>query len=433
MKKGVITGLTRQEKVVSVVGGAGHVGLPLCLVLANLGYYVYGIDINEACNRIIMEGKLPFIEEEGEQYLKTALENEKLFMTSDDSKIEESDIVIIVIGTPIDDNLNPSISMLTQMVKESSRYFKKGQLLILRSTVSPGTTELIRRLVEKNTSYLVGEDIFLAYAPERVAEGKAIKELQVFPQLIGTFDDKSYQLAEEFFSSFFQDKCFRMTPIEAELGKLITNMARYVNFALANEFYLIAESFGANIHRVIDACNYHYPRLNLPVPGPNVGGPCLYKDGWFLLERIPFSEMISTAFRINEGMPMQIASKLGQFPQIKKVTILGMTFKAGSDDIRNSLSFKLKKQLERNDYELVLVDPFLEDYRDMERIKGSNAVVLMTPHGEFGDFESIMNLVASDECLYVDIWGFWEKMKYKSRSGYFFGKEARFEYSGVRQ
>jgi len=423
----------RTAKVVSVIGGAGHVGLPLCLVLAKAGHHVYGIDINETHNRLIMDGKLPFIEEEGREYLKNALENQKLFMTSDNSKIEESDIVIIVIGTPIDENMNPRISMLAQMVKESSRFFKKGQLIILRSTVFPGTTKLVRQLIERNTSYLVGEDIFLAYAPERVAEGRAIKELQMLPQLIGTFNGESYESAEEFFSTFLQDKCLGMTPIEAELGKLISNMTRYVNFALANEFYLIAESFGANIHTIIDACNYHYPRLNLPSPGPNVGGPCLYKDGWFLLERIPFNEMISTAFRINEGMPMQIVSKLEQLPQIKKVTILGMTFKAGSDDTRNSLSFKLKKQLERNDYELVLVDPLLEDYKDMEGVQGSDAVVLMTPHKEFSDLESIMDLVAHDECLYVDMWGLWEKMKYRSRNGYFFGKEARLGYPGVRQ
>jgi len=222
-----------------------------------------------------------------------------------------------------------------------------------------------------------------------------------------------------------------MTPTEAEIGKLITNMARYVEFALTNEFYLIADQFGVNINKIIDACNYHYPRLNIPRPGPNVGGPCLYKDGWFLLERFPFHGIISTAFRVNEGMTMQIALKLRQVPHIKKVAILGLTYKAGSDDVRNSLSFKLKKQLEHI-YDLVLVDPYLKDYEDMKRIKGSDAVVLMTPHEEFSDLKKLMSLVANDECLYVDIWGFWEVMKYKSRNGYFWGKEARSEYTRLR-
>ena len=213
--------------------------------------------------------------------------------------------------------------------------------------------------------------------------------------------------------------------MEAEIGKLITNMARYVRFALVNEFYLIADSFGANIHKIIDACNYHYPRLDIPAPGPNVGGPCLYKDGFFLLERIPFSGMISTAFKINEGMTMQIVQKLEQLPHFKKAAILGLTFKPGSDDTRNSLSFKLIKQLERSDVSLALVDPHLEEYRDMKKIKGSDAVVLMTPHQEFRDLENIVNLVGNDECIYVDIWGFWQEMKYRSKNGCFFGREVK--------
>jgi len=419
-------------RVVSVLGGAGHVGLPFCLVLANHDYQVYGIDINESANKLIMQGTLPFIEEGAGEYLENALKRRRLMMTSDASKIRESDIVIVVLGTPVDENLNPRISTLTQMVNDNSQFFRKGQLIILRSTVSPGATGLVKQLIEKNTGYIIGEDIFLAYAPERVLQGKAISELRILPQPIGVLDDKSYKFAEEFFLTFLRDKCFKMTPVEAELGKLIANMTRYVNFALANEFYLIAEFFGANIHKIIDVYKYNYPRLNLPVPGSNVGGPCLYKDGWFLVERIPFNELISSAFKINEGMTMHIVSKLEQYPQIKKVTILGMTFKPGSDDTRNSLSFKLNKQLARNAYDIVLVDPFLEGYRDMERVRGSDAIVLMTPHKEFSDLQAIMNLVANDECLYVDIWGFWEKMKYNSRNGYFFGKEAKVEYSGMR-
>lgn len=420
------------QKVVSVLGGAGHVGLPFCSVLANCGYKVYGIDIDEAINKTVMEGKFPYVEERGEEYLGNALKKQTLIMTSDTSKIKESDIVAVTVGTPVDDNLNPRISSLTQIIVDNKSYFVKGQLIILRSTVFPGATELIKRLLEESTGFVVGQDIFLVYAPERVLQGKAIEELPRLPQIIGVFDDQSYKVAEEFFSTFLEDRCFKVTPVEAEIGKLITNMARYAEFALANEFYLIADSFGANIHKIIDACNYHYPRLNLPRPGPNVGGPCLYKDGWFLLERFSFNEIISAAFRINEGMPMQIVSKLEKLPQIRVVTVLGMTYKAGSDDTRNSLSFKLRKQLERNNYELILVDPYLESCSDIRNIRGSDAVVLMTPHQEFSDLQAILDLVANDECIYVDIWGFWEKMKYKSKNGYFFGKEARREYSGMR-
>jgi UDP-N-acetyl-D-mannosaminuronic acid dehydrogenase len=210
-------------------------------------------------------------------------------------------------------------------------------------------------------------------------------------------------------------------------------MTRYLNFAVANEYHLIAETFGVNINKIIDASNEGYPRLNLPSPGPNVGGPCLYKDGWFLVERIPYTELINTAFRINEGMPMQIVQKLRTYPAIRQVAILGMTFKADSDDIRNSASFKIKKQLDALGYKLVLIEPNLSGYDPWAAMAGSDAVVLMTPHAEFRDLHRIMKTVANPDCLYVDIWGIWAPMKYQSRNGYFFGKEVPGESPDCRQ
>jgi len=416
------------KKKVSVIGGAGHAGLGMCLVLANRGYFVYGIDINESANVSIMGGTIPFIEKGGEEYLGSALNNRTIVMTADFSKINESDVIIIVLGTPIDESFNPDLAPLSKLVKENSKYFKKGQLIILRSTVSPCTTNAIKNILEAYTGLKVGEDVFLVFAPERVLQGKAIREIQILPQLIGAFDDESYRVAEEFFLSFVRNKCFKLNPVEAEIGKLISNMTRYVMFSLVNEYYLIADSFGANIHRIIDACNYDYPRLNLPGPGPNVGGPCLYKDGWFLLERFPFTELLSDAFKINEGMTMQIVRKIEQYDHIKKISILGLTFKANNDDTRNSLSFKLKKQLERNTYDLILIDPYVKGNDDIRQLEGSEAVILMTPHMEFKDLKEIMALVSNEDCLYVDIWGFWDIMRYKSRNGYFFGKEAKIEY-----
>lgn len=415
------------KQTVAVVGGAGHVGLGICLLLANRGYRVYGIDIDSVANEKIMRGEMPFIEEDGEAYLARALQAKALTMTCSGDKVKSADIVLVVIGTPVDDNLNPDVSGLTALVGQYYSCFRPGQLVVLRSTVSPGTTQLIKQLIEAKGEFQVGKSLFLVYAPERVAQGKSLSELQVLPQLVGAFDDESYRRAESFFGSFVKDKCFRMTPVEAEIAKLITNMTRYVEFALANEYYIIAETFGANIHRIRDACNYNYPRLNLPTPGPNVGGPCLYKDGWFLLERFPFADLISTAFKINEGMTMQIAIRMKQYLKGNKVAILGMTYKAGSDDTRNSLSFKLKKQLLRDGYELVLVDPHLPQCAPIDKIAGCSGVVLMTPHREFHDLGRILDIVGNDECVYVDIWGFWDTMKYKANGGYFTGREARVE------
>lgn len=408
---------------VSVIGGGGHVGLGMCLVLANAGHTVDGIDIDEEKIRLINSGKMPFKEEQGEEYLQRALEKKALAMTSDLAIVSNSKVIVVIIGTPIDENFNPVTKPLKDITLSIIPYLKPGQIVILRSTLSPGTTDLIKNLISDNSDLKVGRDIDLVFAPERVTEGKAITELKSLPQLIGAYDDGGYSRAESFFNTYLEAKCIRLTPLEAEIGKLITNMTRYVSFALSNEYHLIAETFGVNINKIIDASNEGYPRLNLPKPGPNVGGPCLYKDGWFLIDRIPYIELIGTAFRINEGMPLQIIMKIKQHPQIRKITILGMTFKADSDDTRNSLSFKLEKQLESLQYNLVTIEPHLEGYDAMSALKGSEAVILMTPHTEFKDLHRIMLEVDNPECFYVDIWGFWDIMKYSSDNGYFFGKD----------
>lgn len=413
------------KKSVSVIGGAGHVGLGMCLVLAHAKYKVFGIDINNDANKGIMGGKMPFIEENGQKFLNEALKHDDLFMTDDYSFIEKSDVVIFVVGTPIDQNLNPNLEPLSASLKQAGKYLKKGQLIILRSTVSPGTTGRIKEILEKATGLKVGRDIFLVFAPERVLQGKVIEEIMTLPQLIGAFDEISYKKTEAFFRTFMNNRCFYLSPIEAEIGKLMTNMARYVQFALANEYYLIADSFGANIHKVIDACTYDYPRLKLYKPGPNVGGPCLHKDGFFLIERFPFPDLISTAFKINESMPAQVFRKISLQKGIKKVCILGMAFKANVDDMRNSLSFKLKRLLENAGYKVECVDPHVAQFNDYRRAKGADCAVLMSPHNEFKDFKKILGYVGNHKCIYIDIWGFWEDMKYVSDNGIFTSAQAK--------
>lgn len=397
---------------VSIIGGAGHVGLGLGLVLANAGHNVYGIDVNEAVNAKIMSGVMPFIEEDGPEYLARALASKRLAMTSSAEPIRDSDVVIIVLGTPIDSNLNPNLEPLMKVLREDlCPRVKKGQLIVLRSTVSPGTTERVRQMLAQETGFEIGKDLFLVYAPERVLQTHVIREVVEIPQIVGAFDERSEAIARKFFDSFCRGGCNSLPPVEAELAKLMTNMARYVEFALANEFYLIAESHGAKIHRILDAALPGYPRLRVARPGPNVGGPCLHKDGFFLVERIPFVGLISTAFKINEGMPMQVIQQLSRIPGIKKVGILGLTFKAGSDDTRHSLSFKLLKLLESNGYEAVAQDPHLAGREDLSVLRGCDAVVLMTPHAEYGDFQIVADAVANPECWMLDIWGMWTEMR----------------------
>ena len=407
------------DKTVAVIGGAGHVGLGMCLVLAEAGHGVFGIDINQQANDSIMAGRMPFMEEHGQEYLERALANGRLSMTTDLVEVQKADVVVVVLGTPIDENLNPRFDGLKALFSSLAPHLRRGQLIILRSTVSPGTTERAKRMLERQLGWRCGEDFHLVFAPERVLQGHAIEELESLPQLVGAFDDVSWEASRSFFATYVRNEIIRLTPVEAEIGKLVTNMYRYLTFAFANEVYFIADQWGANSNKVIDAINKNYPRVNVPRPGPNVGGPCLFKDGYFLIERIPFPELISSSFKINEGMTAQIAMKIDQMPEVQKVGILGLTFKANSDDTRNSLSYKLKKQLDDGSHDVVCVDPYVEGHKDFSVLKGAECVVLMTPHHEFADLVQVANAIDNPDCLVIDIWGFWLPMRYESDNGVF--------------
>ncbi len=408
---------------VAVIGGGGHVGLGLSLMLADVGHTVAGIDINLANNARIMSGEMPFHEDGAAPVLARVLQSGRFVIHDDHSAVAEAEVVIIILGTPIDANLNPDLKPLRQAVAAVAPHLRRGQLIMLRSTIAPGTTDSLRRLVEDQTGLVVGTDIDMVFAPERVIQGKALTELPKLPQLIGAFDDAAYARAEAFFLTFLQSRCFHLSPVEAEMGKLMTNMFRYVQFALANEFQLLADMHGANVFKILDACNYEYPRLRLPDPGPNVGGPCLYKDGWFLLEGVPFNELIATAFRINESMPAQIKRRLAATKSIRRVAVLGMTFKANSDDTRNSLSFKLCRILENGNFDVLRLDPMLPEHTDWGVLQQVDAVVLMTPHDAFADLATIHRHVGRDDVLYADLWGFWKEMRYASANGYFWGHD----------
>jgi UDP-N-acetyl-D-mannosaminuronic acid dehydrogenase len=212
-------------------------------------------------------------------------------------------------------------------------------------------------------------------------------------------------------------------------------MWRYLTFAAANEFHLITESFAThynvNVNRILDKTGHNYPRFDVPSPGANVGGPCLTKDGWFLVDNIPFNELVSTAYQINEGMPAQIVNRMARkSPDPEKITILGMTFKANSDDTRNSVSFKMEKQLQMKGYRnIVEVEPNTDRFDTLDEIRGSDWVILMTPHNEFQDFEVISQHVNNSDCLYCDLWGTWDIARHRSDNGYFFQSEIEQEKS----
>ncbi len=402
---------------VSIVGAGGHIGLPLSVVMAEAGFDVVGIDHNEELNTRLNQGEIPYVEHGAKPLMDRALDRGNLAFTTDDDSLATAGTVIVIIGTPIDDNLNPRIDPLINLLTRHAQRMPEGQLIVLRSTVSPGTTKLLRNVLEEGSGTREGEGFHLVFAPERVLQTRAVEEIQALPQLVGAFSDASFERAEQFFSRFVTKRCIRLDPVEAELGKLITNMYRYVSFAMANEFYMICDSHGANAHAVIAACNEDYPRLDLPRPGPNVGGPCLYKDGYYLTERIQYPEIIASSFRINESVPRYLLDKVAAIASLKRVGILGLAFKANCDDTRNSLSFKLIKQVRGMYAEPVPVDPYVADVADVERLRGVDALFLMTPHREFGDLHALLEIVANPDCIVVDMWNFWDATATMSHDG----------------
>lgn len=413
---------------IGIIGGAGHVGLPMGIVLADAGFSVTLIDKDEDRLRTVEDGELPFSEPGGEPMLESVLEAGRLDTTTDASATADCDVVFFVIGTPIDEHHNPQMDVLLDVVDEVVGHIGDDTLLVFRSTIYPGTTNIVCDRLE-DAGYTVGEDVYVAFAPERIAQHKAFEEIVGLPQLIGAPDDESYERTAEVFETFLEADCLRLTPTEAELGKLFTNMYRYLTFAAANEFYLIADSFAThhdvNIHKILDRTGQDYPRFDVPDPGANVGGPCLTKDGWFLVDNIPYNELVSTAYQINEGMPAQIIGRMAdKAPDPETVTVLGMTFKGNSDDTRNSVSFKMEKQLQMKGYgQPVEIEPNVDGFDDWDDVAGSDWVILMTPHDEFTDFQTVSEHVDNEDCLYCDIWGLWEEAKHDSDNGYFFGHE----------
>lgn len=409
-----------QPNDVSIVGAGGHIGVPLSVVLAEAGFDVYGIDRDVELTHRLNRGEVPYVEHGAAALMDRALARGNLRFTSDDSSLQTSGTVVVIIGTPIDDNLNPRIDPLIQVLSSHARTMPRGQLIVLRSTVSPGTTELLRSVLEAGSGMTEGRDFYLVFAPERVLQTRAVEEIQALPQLVGAFSTESFQRATSFFGSFVERRCIQLAPVEAELGKLLTNMARYVSFALANEFYMICDSYGANSHSVINACNEDYPRLDLPRPGPNVGGPCLYKDGYYLTERIQFNEIIADSFRINESVPRYLLEKVrAAAPKLERVGVLGLAFKADCDDTRNSLSYKLIKQVRGINAVPVPVDPYVAGHYDPVQLRDVDALILMTPHKEFAPLQDWLAIIDNPECIVVDMWNYWPQSSRLSHDGTF--------------
>lgn len=391
-----------------IIVGIGRVGLPLALVLAKEGFNVIGIDVSSERLGAINKGSLPFLEEGAVPLLKKYINNG--FIAMHEEKLPEvlptSDGIILTLGTPMSDNFIPDVTQITGFLNKFSKYLKKGQILILRSTVTPGTTEYLSRFLKEKYGWIVGKDIYLAYCPERIAEGKAVKELYEIPQIIGTIDDKSGKVAAEIFSKLTK-KMLYTDARSGELAKLYCNMYRYIDFAIGNEFMLIADSHERDIYEILRLVNDGYKRGGLKGPGLTAG-PCLVKDGFFLLDKSPYLDLVAAAWRLNENIPGFLLRKIHQHSgslEGKKVALLGLTFKKNIDDLRYSLSLKMQNYLLTEGAKVFSHDPYIESQPLEDCLRGADLVIVATNHSAFSKI-GIKDLkrMVNKNCLVCDIW-----------------------------
>lgn len=367
---------------VAVIGGAGHVGLPLSLMFADRGRSTMIIDTDAAKVDQIKSGVMPFDEAGAPEMLKRTLASGKLGASTQASEVGRARHVVCIIGTPVDEHLNPSFGGIQRALEGCKAYLRDGQIFVLRSTVFPGITAHTQRYFDG-----LGKKIGVAFCPERVAQGESLKEFQSLPQLISAFDADTLAKVRELFS--FAAEFIELEPMEAELCKLMTNAWRYIQFATTNQFYMIARDHGLDFDRILHGCRHHYPRM-AGMPGPGfAAGPCLVKD---TMQLAAFSQdrfvLGHTAMLINEGLPSFLVDQARRQVDLHGATagILGMAFKAGSDDSRDSLAYKLKKLLRLHARQVLCTDPHVPDPSlvSLERvIEESDVLFVATPHKEY--------------------------------------------------
>jgi len=387
---------------VTIVGGCGHVGLPLGIAFADRGLTVRLYDLNaDACDTV-NRAELPFAEPGAAEILSEVIAAGRLSATTDVSSVARADHVVVVIGTPIDEHHNPDLNAVQAAIEEIADNLVDGQLLVLRSTVYPGVTAMVEQLVARK-----GLEVDVAFCPERIAEGRAMTELYELPQIVASRSPRAIERATKLFRNLTHEVLL-LEPEEAELAKLFTNTWRYIKFATANQLFMMANDFGLDYERIRTALAFNYPRA-ADLPGAGfAAGPCLFKD---TMQLAAFNnnnfQLGQASVMVNEGLPLYVVARLEQQFDLSDMTvgILGMSFKAGSDDIRSSLSYKLKRILRFKARAVLCTDPYVTVDPDLVPLEavlappstgGADLLVIATPHPEYVAFTTDVPV--------VDIW-----------------------------
>ena len=372
-------------KNVVIVGGGGHIGLPLGIVLSKLGHSVVALDINQDAVDKINRGVMPFYEDHAEALLKEVILGGGFRASTEMSELKSAHVIIICIGTPVDEHMSPVPRIFIDLLASLKEYFQNGQLLILRSTVYPGTTRLAAK-------YLQGFDLEIAFCPERILQGKAIEELGSMPNIISGVTSKAAESAKEFLSGL--GPTISATVEEAEFAKLFLNTYRYIEFATSNQLYTIANDAGVDYSRVLEVMKFEYPRAS-KLPGPGfTAGPCLMKD---TMQLVSFSQnrftLGSSAFFANEGLALYVVDQVMKLSDSKepKIGLLGMAFKADNDDIRASLSYRVRKAFQLAGADVIAGDNNVSNdstlIPEQTVIELSDIIVICAPHKQYKEMD----------------------------------------------
>jgi UDP-N-acetyl-D-mannosaminuronic acid dehydrogenase len=394
---------------VSVIG-LGRVGLPLALCFADAGLSVLAVDKDTDRLDAVRSGRMPFKEPGADELLSRVT----LDLSAHAADAAQADAIVLTLGTPSFSHIEIDMGAIRSVLDDLLPVLRAGQLLVLRSTVAPGTTDFVAGYLEKHRGFKVGEDIFVAHVPERIAADKFLEEIGTLPCIVGGVGEASGERAARLFEHLGAP-ITQTTPVQAELAKIWTNILRYATFALPNLLMMDCERYGANVFDVIDLINRDYPRGGIAMPG-FTAGTCLRKDFAFSEERSTAPGMLLAVSRVNEGVPLflvdgvkrRLSGGNGGSLREHKIAVLGLAFKRDTDDERDSLSHKLVRLLERELADVAVHDPMVAtptaDFD--EAIAGADVVIVATNHSVYSSPDALRRVLelAGPDCLVVDPW-----------------------------
>ncbi|RQW79602.1 MAG: nucleotide sugar dehydrogenase [Methanothrix sp.] len=377
--------------------GLGYIGLPTASVLATHGFDVTGIEVNQAVIDGVRKGKTDINEPGLSLIVKAAVKSRGLRCQAE---AIEADVFIICVPTPINQNKAADLSYVIRAGEVIAPMIRKGNLVILESTVPPGTTKTVLQPILEASGLIAGQDFYLVHCPERVLPGNLLNELIQNDRIVGGIDEASGQMAKRIYETFVEGNIYLTDAATAEFVKLMENTYRAVNIALANEFAMIAERIGINVLDAIELANKH-PRVKILRPGAGVGGHCIPIDPWFIVEKAPeISKLISTVMRINEKMPEHVVSlvkdafsEAGKDINGSKILILGIAYKGDVNDARETPATPIIKSLKDLGAETVIYDPLVTHFsmkieKDFKKaVAGADALVIVTDHSEFKNMD----------------------------------------------